>query len=190
MWGIDVRAARSLTSRSVATSPVSSGLLNQMGGEMRSDATTANAIAEAVRGLPVPRPFTLQRFIDALHDCQSKPIELVAAPLGGTAPCGWLVRTGKIDYICYPTNTSWLHQLHIVLHEVGHLMLGHAVNGLPLGHSRVDTHNERAAEIFATMAARRIARVDRSIDWVGPRGMDVIALSDVFDVRSAAEDHL
>jgi hypothetical protein len=158
---------------------------------MASGATAANAIAEAVRRLPVPCPFTLHKFIRALRDCQPKPVELVAAPLGGTAPCGWLVRTDMVDYICYPTNTSWLHQLHIVLHEVGHLMLEHTGDGLALGHSRSDTHNERAAEIFATMAARRIARVDRSIDyWVGPRGVDVIALSDVFDVRSATEDHL
>lgn len=155
---------------------------------MRSDSTTA-AIIEAVERLPVPRPFTLARFVRELRDSRSKPVELVATPLGGTAPCGWLMRTSQVDYLCYPSNTSWLHQLHIVLHEIGHLVLGHSGDGLVLGRSCRDTADERAAETFATLAARRITRVDHPvIEWNGPRGVDVIALGDVFDIPDAMGD--
>lgn len=158
---------------------------------MRPDSTTT-AIIEAVERLPVPRPFTLERFVRELRDSRSKPVELVEAPLGGTAPCGWLVPTSRVDYVCYPSNTSWLHQLHIVLHEIGHLVLGHPSDALMLGLSQRGTDNERAAEMFATLAVRRITRVDHHqvIEWNRPRGADVIALSDVFDVPDVADDGL
>lgn len=156
---------------------------------MRPDSTTA-AIIEAVERLPVPRPFTLKRFVHELRDSRSKPVELVEAPLGGTAPCGWLVRTNQVDYVCYPSNTSWLHQLHIVLHEIGHLVLGHPSDPLSLKRPERETDNERAAETFATLAVRRITRVDHhhAIGWDRPRGVDVIALSDVFDMPGVVDD--
>lgn len=149
---------------------------------------TPISIVAAVERLPVPQPFTLLSFVQALRDCLPKPVELVGAPLGGSAPCGWLVRTSEIDYVCYPTNTSTLHQLHIVLHEVGHLVLGHSGSPLLLGRSQGDMYTERDAETFATMAARRIARLDQVIGWVPPQGQDVVALSAVFDVGSAMEE--
>jgi hypothetical protein len=155
---------------------------------MRSDSATT-AIIEAVDRLPVPRPFTLERFVRALRDTRRKPVELVETPLGGTAPCGWLIRTSQVDYVCYPSNTSWSHQLHIVLHEIGHLVLGHSGGALLLRRSQRDTSDERAAETFATLAARRITRVDHQvIEWNGPRGVDVIALGDVFDIPDAVDD--
>src|SRR5262245_28334090 len=127
-------------------------------------------IVAAVERLSVPRPFTLERLVEAVAACQPKPIVLVKEPLGGTVPCGWLVRTGEVDYICYPTNTSRSHQLHIVLHELGHLVLGHVCVAVSLAHAGRDTEAERAAETFATMAARRITRVLRLVEWILPEG--------------------
>lgn len=175
MWGIEEWAA---------------SITRVLGGDMRPGDATSAAIVEAVKRLPVPCPFGFERFIRALGDSLARPVKLVGAPLGGSAPCGWLMRTSKVDYVCYPTNTSWLHQLHIVLHEIGHLVLGHSGDALLLGHSQGDSHDERDAETFATMAARRIARVNQWIDWDGPQGADVIALGDVFDVPSALEERL
>ena len=83
------------------------------------------AIGAVVDCLPIPRPFTLERFVQTLAEQRSKPIHLVAAQLGASAPCSLLVVTAEVDYICYASNTSWLHQLHLVLHEVAHLLLGH-----------------------------------------------------------------
>jgi hypothetical protein len=83
------------------------------------------AIGAVVDCLPIPQPFTLERFVQTLAEQRSRPIHLVAAQLGASAPCSLLVVTTEFDYICYASNTSWLHQLHLVLHEVAHLLLGH-----------------------------------------------------------------
>jgi len=78
-----------------------------------------------VRTLPIPRPFTLEGFLEQVGDHSGRRIELLPAILGATAPCGMLVGTDDVDYICFAANTSPLHRRHIVLHEVGHLWLEH-----------------------------------------------------------------
>jgi hypothetical protein len=143
-------------------------------------------IAAAVEELPILRSFNLKRFVSAVSDRRPKPIELVDSPMGGTAPCGWLVRTREVDYVCYPTNTSRLHQLHIVLHEIGHLVLGHTGDSLLPTPVHRDSDIERAAETFAMMAARRITHVPQVILWEPPEGADVAALGAVFDSRSTS----
>ena len=81
--------------------------------------------SDIVDQLPITRPFSLDRFVRSLSERQGRSIELVPNWLGASAPCGMLVCTKEVDYVCYASNTSWLHQLHIILHEIGHLVLGH-----------------------------------------------------------------
>ncbi|GAB3448981.1 hypothetical protein [Actinophytocola sediminis] len=88
---------------------------------------------EVVDRLPIPRPFTLSRFACGLSERRGRTIELVPARLGASAPCGLLVSTDDVDYVCYASNTSAIHQLHIVLHEVGHLELGHTSRRIMMG---------------------------------------------------------
>ena len=91
--------------------------------------TTTRSLREwcesAVQTLPVPAPFTLEGFLEQVGDHSGRRIELLPAILGATAPCGMLVGTDDVDYICFAANTSPLHRRHIVLHEVGHLWLEH-----------------------------------------------------------------
>lgn len=88
---------------------------------------------EVVHRLPIPRPFTLARFASGLSERRGRAIELVPARLGASAPCGLLVSTDDVDYVCYACNTSAVHQLHIILHEVGHLELGHTSRRITVG---------------------------------------------------------
>jgi hypothetical protein len=150
----------------------------------------AAEIDAAVQRLPIPRPFSMDGLARALSEREGKPVKLIGEQLGATAPCGWLVRTKEVDYVCYPTNTSYLHQLHIVLHEIGHLVLRHPTEALAMfGKSPVDTAVEQAAELFATSAARRIWREQQTRDEPQtPQAADVIALGAVFDVRTSAGD--
>jgi hypothetical protein len=80
---------------------------------------------QAIQALPLPCPFTLPRFVRQVGDQRGRQIELVPSILGASAPCGMLVSTDEIDYICYAANTSPLHARHIVLHELGHWCLEH-----------------------------------------------------------------
>jgi hypothetical protein len=132
----------------------------------------------------------MEGLVRALNERSDRPIELIAQPLGGTVPCGWLFRLKDVDYVCYPANTSNFHQLHIVLHEIGHLLLDHPVGQLPmLGQSTIDTGLERAAELFATNAASRIWKQQRIRGQAEPlQSADMVALGTVFDVRNDTED--
>jgi hypothetical protein len=105
---------------------------DDLGGDVQVEACSLSAaIAAVVDSLPIPRPFTLERFVRTLGRQRGRPIQLVAAPLGATAPCGLLVVTADVDLVCYASNTNWRHQIHIVLHEIGHLLLGHSNHHLP-----------------------------------------------------------
>ncbi|WP_280669268.1 MULTISPECIES: ParH-like protein [unclassified Kitasatospora] len=57
---------------------------------------------------------------------RGRPIELLPISWKPGIPCGLLVATGSADYIVYASDTSPLHRQHILLHEVAHLLCGHA----------------------------------------------------------------
>ncbi|MFD0345545.1 ParH-like protein [Kitasatospora aburaviensis] len=78
-------------------------------------------------------------------------------PLSGPEPslCGVLISTDRADYIGYPVATTALHQQHIVLHEIGHLLCGHTeASGHTggsghSGHSRNSGHTENSGHTGA-----------------------------------------
>jgi hypothetical protein len=132
---------------------------------------------EALRDLTIPSPFDSGAFLDALAAKRGRRIELVPAPLAKDTPCGVLISTDDADYIYYAADTTPLHAEHILLHEVGHLVLDHradvfdeAVAGalLPnlspnlirrmLCRTIYSSDNERQAELFASIVLQRAGR--------------------------------
>ncbi|MDJ0340914.1 ParH-like protein [Streptomyces sp. H10-C2] len=131
-----------------------------------------------VAALPLPRPFDATAFTEALTEQRGRPLVLVPLPPHACTPCGMLVTTDRADYIGYPTSTSALHQQHILLHEVGHLVRGHAGVAhldssasrvlLPhlsgelvrrvLGRSVYSDVQEQEAELIASLALHRPTR--------------------------------
>lgn len=125
--------------------------------------------------LPAPFPFDAGLFIEELAKRRGRPIALI--PMAGrpTGPCGLLATTDRTDYIFYASDTSPLHQQHIILHEAAHLLLGHdtateapdaspaplfggILNGLPaelvhrvLGRSGYTEPQEQDAELLASL---------------------------------------
>lgn len=83
-----------------------------------------------LRTLPLPDPFDLDDFCGALSEQRGRPILLEATPemdspaeLG--SPAGlWMAGT-SLDVIFYDAETSPMHQEHIILHELSHLLCGH-----------------------------------------------------------------
>ncbi|MBU2666325.1 hypothetical protein KOI35_22745 [Actinoplanes bogorensis] len=129
-----------------------------------------------VDSLPIPAPFDPARFVDALARRRGRPVELVPMP-GGMKQCGALVATDRADYLFYAASTTRLHQEHILLHEVGHLLCGHTddrtLTALPamllpnlsddlvrrvLGRSDYSVAQEQEAELIASMIAQRARR--------------------------------
>ncbi|MFI6849967.1 ParH-like protein [Kitasatospora sp. NBC_00085] len=129
-------------------------------------------VAESI---PLPEPFGIPELTEALALLRGRPIELM--PLSGPehSPCGVLISTDRADYIGYPADTTALHQQHIVLHEIGHLLCGHTGGSGPstavpaalttqlseelvrrvLGRSGYTERQEQEAELVASLALQR-----------------------------------
>ncbi|MEV4611209.1 ParH-like protein [Kitasatospora sp. NPDC049258] len=111
---------------------------------------------QLVADTPLPVPFEIAGFLGALSVQLDRPIELIPLPTGVRAPCGLLISTDRADYIGFPTDTTPLHQQHIVLHEVGHLLCGHR-GGLGGGLGAADSGT--AGPLFPHLSGELIRRV-------------------------------
>ena len=78
-----------------------------------------------LRTLEVPDPFSINAFCDALARERDRPIRLVPMPDGGDAPCGVWLSTADTDWVFHQVATSPLHQEHIILHELAHMIFDH-----------------------------------------------------------------
>jgi len=111
-------AVRTGISRHLASSKAST--------ERRADYKRLRLGCEArVRNLDLPDPFDVKVLCDRIGSERARPIHLLPAVLPAQGPCGLLIPTTTADYIIYEQQTSRLHQDHIVLHEVGHLLCQH-----------------------------------------------------------------
>ncbi|WP_327586857.1 hypothetical protein OHA25_07495 [Nonomuraea sp. NBC_00507] len=129
-----------------------------------------------LRQLDLPSPLTVPRLCAHLEAVRQRPITLMplcGLPPGG--PCGIWVATSATDFILYRDSTSPVHQSHIILHELAHLIFehSHGLDGdyrrllLPnlgetaiqriLGRSAYATPEEREAETLASLLAQRIS---------------------------------
>ena len=77
-----------------------------------------------VKGLSLPVPFDLRAFCDLVAIRRERPIELRPV-VTHAGPWGLWAASDSTDYIFYESDTSPLHQEHIILHEVSHLICGH-----------------------------------------------------------------
>jgi len=122
--------------------------------------------------LSLPIPFHLDTFIAQIAARRGRPIKRYGLPLGGGLPGMW-IETRDQDLIYHDNQTSSPHQEQIILHEIGHIVLGH--QGLcltatrPLGdltltelHALHDAsytwEEEYAAETLATLIEQAAQR--------------------------------
>lgn len=96
---------------------------------VRARATTHGVLwdkyRQAMGDIALPRPFDELALIARLADRRGRPIELIPVDALPNLPCGLLMVTDQADCIVYATDTSVLHQRHILLHEAAHLICGH-----------------------------------------------------------------
>ncbi|WP_060575585.1 MULTISPECIES: hypothetical protein [unclassified Pseudonocardia] len=134
----------------------------------------------------IPRPFDLDELLDRIERHRERPIDLHATRISG-GPCGLWLRRDDADVIVYPENTSTVHQTHIVLHEIGHMVCEHrgacaldlgSVGGLVsperallaehmLARSTYGTDDEQEAEMVGTLI--RLAAETPSAELVDGR---------------------
>ncbi|GGO88020.1 hypothetical protein GCM10012280_27850 [Wenjunlia tyrosinilytica] len=79
---------------------------------------------ELIRELRLPPSTDLDGVRNVTAGRTGRPIHLVPMSLGGTVS-GMTATTDTDTFVFYESRTSPWHQAHIVLHELGHLLLGH-----------------------------------------------------------------
>jgi hypothetical protein len=122
-----------------------------------------------LRELDIRPPLDVAALCANLADYRGRPIRLVDYPFPVPGPFGVWMAMERADYIFYQRETSPAHQVHITLHEIGHLvadhdgggddeLLGLLSPGTPpeivwraLRRTSYDTEQEHAAETVATL---------------------------------------
>lgn len=112
---------------------------------------------------------------DRMQRRRGRPLRLVPVVTGPGWPSGMWVESEDIDVVLFDAATSAVHQVNIIAHEFGHIMLGHA--GTQRGSSTgsafrwlemdlapsvmwrtgFDDGDEHEAEVFATMVCARLS---------------------------------
>jgi hypothetical protein len=86
---------------------------------------TNRRVRGIIRELDLPQPLDVNELTATIAARRGRPIVALAMPLSAAGPCGLWLATDSTDYVCFERHTSPLHQQHIVLHELGHLVCGH-----------------------------------------------------------------
>ncbi|MFF2045922.1 hypothetical protein ACFVVX_36430 [Kitasatospora sp. NPDC058170] len=82
-----------------------------------------------LRELDIQPPLRVEELCRRLGEVRGKPIRLIPWELPIPGPFGiWMSRPGE-DVIFYQQETTRLHQDHIILHEIGHILAEHADDG-------------------------------------------------------------
>ena len=134
-------------------------------------------------GLQIPDPWDIEVFCAKLAAQRGRPLHLLPMPArkGTEKLCGLWVPCDEADYVFTKWNTSRWAWEYTVLHECGHMVLGHSPSKevvvaewvqefLPRSHfdtdkvtavlarSRFDSPQELEAETFAGLIERRTYR--------------------------------
>jgi hypothetical protein len=87
---------------------------------------------ELLGNLHVPQPYSRDAMILWIEGLRGRPLILKELPqqAAGAGACGLWLATDTADFVFYERRTAPLHQEHIILHEIGHMLFGHHDAGL------------------------------------------------------------
>lgn len=112
--------------------------------------------------------YSVRAVVERVAAYRGRPIRLEPRParllkLGGYGL--WLAGE-KYDYIFYDRDTAPIHQHHTILHELGHMLLGHRTCRVEAG--------SRAFDLVLMRATRRDSREERDAERLAVRMQQVI----------------
>lgn len=86
----------------------------------------AAQIDRAVAELDAPDDLTLETLVDHVAQLRGRPIEIIESDrLTGVPVCGLWFALEERDVIYHGRTRGRLHRQQIILHELGHMLLGH-----------------------------------------------------------------
>lgn len=151
-----------------------------------------------LRALGIEPPLRVNVLCQRLGERRGRPIRLVSYSLPVPGPFGLWLATASTDYILYQAETTRVHQDHIILHEVGHILANHRSDDtddeywqqiMPdlsldvirraLQRTYYDTEQEQEAELVATIIMEWASVLDyvtsrRSTEPVAQRLQDAL----------------
>jgi hypothetical protein len=156
----------------------------------------ARRCVEVIAMLDIPDPFVVTALVRQIAAGRGRPIVLKPITTGDSAPSGFWVAARTKDYICYEADTAKLHQEHIILHELGHMVCEHntpadshellaqillptldpAVVRKVLARTAYSHPEEEQAELFATLVLGQAGRF--SIRKMRASSPEMLALLD------------
>ncbi|MFF4601509.1 hypothetical protein ACFY12_01950 [Streptomyces sp. NPDC001339] len=127
---------------------------------------------KALEHISPPYPFSLSSFCRQVAERRGRPLHLhpLPQPAAVAGACGLWLATDAGDHIFFEQRTTRVHQEHIVLHEIGHMLFDHYAlapdSGVPaallpdldprvvrqlLARTNYTSRQEREAELLASM---------------------------------------
>jgi hypothetical protein len=142
--------------------------------------------ADLVASLDVPRRSDSAFLCRQVGELRGRPIQRLSMSLPAGGPSGLWAATHDVDYIVFEERAGPLHQEHIVLHELGHILWDHEATLVEAGHfpmltqldpvvvrqvlgrNRYSAAEEQQAELVASLILERMT--DRSAQdvWEAP----------------------
>lgn len=142
---------------------------------------SANDASVVAAALKLPDPFDIRVLVEQVARRRGRPIDLRPVTTLANGPSGFWIATRDTDVICFESGTAGLHQDHIILHELGHMLCGHLREEPPfelvarillphldpevvrvvLARTAYSDPDEQQAELFATLVLGR-ARMPRT----------------------------
>lgn len=150
--------------------------------------------------LEFPQPFSAEALCALIAEQRGRRLYLHPLPplSGEGTPCGMWVATAAADHVYFEAATSPLHQDHIILHELAHMLCGHTMPGLDeptstdletapapalvqnaLARTRYTSNDEQEAEMVASVILEECA-----LRAVPPTPREVGLLEEMFGIRS------
>jgi hypothetical protein len=141
-----------------------------------------------VADLDIPVPFDSWELCAHIATRRGRAIRLRAVTMPAGSPCGIWLSTASNDYIFYEAHTSRLHQEHIIVHEIGHVLCDHHATAalspetsrllLPnldpalvnrvLSRGHYSAEEEQEAEMIAALILQHASRWHPESEWAAP----------------------
>lgn len=139
----------------------------------RADRALRARCARLLSEFALEAPIELEALTERLAACRDRPLHIHPMPEDmRREACGVWIATDRGDWIFYDPVASPPHRLHIVLHEIGHMLFDHdgGVARVVLrtqtpdsnlirrfaSRGRYEDRSEREAEMFARVAGERL----------------------------------
>jgi len=103
--------------------------------------------------------FTMEGFTHWLEARRARKILFVPRPMPATLYGAWLAGA-NCDYIFYEVDTPSIHQAHIQLHEMSHMLCGHSTARIGLQEAQILLRQAAGPEPLAQRADTALTRYE------------------------------